>query len=189
MANINNRKKIEEKVYKVMKLLDPQGYNEKKYKKLFSSMSDAQFTRWMNKFLSEEDFNFNLEITPFEKNHTDLDLKDIKAAADYLGVPLDEYIYLPFVNPNEQPIRSREVTPVGYVFSRRLEQILSKKNSYSSEISLRDSKTGQVTSSDKSGRVSDVENYALLTLGAKDALKEFLGPRAYHWLLTSLIAG
>ena len=156
LANIKNRKKIEEKVYKVMKLLDPQGYNENKYKKLFSGMSDAQFTRWMNKFISEEDFNFNLEITSFEKNHNDLTLEDIKAAADYLGVPLDEYIYLPFVNPNGQPIRSRDVTPVGYIFSRRLEQILSKKNSYSSEISLRDSKTGQVTSSDKSGRVNNI---------------------------------
>jgi hypothetical protein len=34
-----------------------------------------------------------------------------------------------------------------------------------------------------------MENYALLALGAEEALKEFLGPRANHWLLNSLIAG
>lgn len=39
-------------------------------------------------------------------------------------------------------------------------------------------KTGQVTGDDKNSRISDVENFALITLGADAALKEFLGPRA-----------
>lgn len=121
MADIKTkRKKIEEKVYKTMKLLDPQGYNEKRYKELFSKMSDAQFTRWINKLLSDEDNNFILETTPFEKNHTDLAIDDIKKAADYLGVPLDEYIYMPFMNPDGKPVRSATPAPVGYIHAKRL---------------------------------------------------------------------
>jgi len=179
MADISKkRKEIENTVYTTMKLLDPNGYNEDKYKKLFSKMSDAQFTRWINKLLSEEDNNFRLEITPFENGGTDLKFSNIKRAADYLGVPLDEYIYMPFMNPNGEPVRSRDVTPVGYVHTKRLEQLLSKKNAYSSEISSRNSKTGQVSGADKNGRISDIENYSLLTIGATEALKEFMSARS-----------
>jgi len=142
VSNIKNRKKIEEIVLKTMKLLDPYGYNENRYETMFSQMSDNQFTRFMNQMMSDDDYNFTLETTPFEKNHVDLDIRNIKKAADYLGVPLDEYIYMPFINPNGSPVRSRERVPVGYVFAKRLEQILSKKNAYSSEINQRDSKTG-----------------------------------------------
>ena len=128
MSNIKNRKKIEEIVLKTMKLLDPYGYNENRYETMFSQMSDNQFTRFMNQMMSDDDYNFTLETTPFEKNHVDLDIRNIKKAADYLGVPLDEYIYMPFINPNGSPVRSRERVPVGYVFAKRLEQILTKKN-------------------------------------------------------------
>lgn len=179
MADIKSkRKNIEEKIYKTMSILDPDGYNEKRYKGLFSSMNDEKFSKWIKNFLSEEDSNFTLETTPFEKNKQDLKIENIKKAADYLNVPLDEYIYMPFVNPDGKPVRSREPVPVGYVHIKRLEQILSKKNAYSTDISQRNAKTGAVTGHDKNGRVSDMENYALLTLGAKEALKEFLGPRA-----------
>jgi hypothetical protein len=155
MADVKTkRKQIEEKVFKTMKLLDPQGYNTKHYEELFSSMTDAQFSKCINNLISDEDNNFTLELTPFENNHVDLKIDDIKKAADYLKVPLDEYIYLPFVNPEGKPVRSREKTPVGYVHMKRLEQILSKKNAYSFDISERNQKTGQVTGHDKNGRVN-----------------------------------
>ena len=48
----------------------------------------------------------------------------------------------------------------------------------STSISQRDRKTNQVTSHDKSGRVSDAENYALVAKNADAALREFMGPRA-----------
>ena len=61
---------------------------------------------------------------------------------------------------------------------KRQQQLLSKKNAFNSNIEQRNIKTGQVTGSDKSGRVSDVENYSLVAIGADYALQEFLGARA-----------
>jgi len=178
MTLTEKRKQIEEVIYTTMKLLDPSGYNEAKYRTIFKEMNDNQFSNYMKKLFSDEDNNLTLETTPFQKNHTDLKIEDIKKAADYLNIPLDEYIYMPFMNPGGKVVRSKYPTPVGYVHIKRLEQILSKKNAYSSDITERNSKTGQVTGHDKNGRISDMENYALLTLGANEALKEFLGPRA-----------
>jgi len=71
-----------------------------------------------------------------------------------------------------------------------IQQILTKKNTYSLDINKRALKTNQITGSNKISRVSDADNNALSIIGADFALKEFLGPRAkQHWLLISLIAG
>jgi hypothetical protein len=39
-------------------------------------------------------------------------------------------------------------------------------------------RNGQVTGDDKIARISDIESYSLVAIGAENALKEFLGPRA-----------
>jgi hypothetical protein len=59
-----------------------------------------------------------------------------------------------------------------------LQQILSKKNTYSLDISKRTLKTNQVTDDNKIARLTDAENYSLSAIGANYALKELLGPRA-----------
>ena len=56
--------------------------------------------------------------------------------------------------------------------------MLQKKNTYSMSIDKRSLKTNQVTGEDKIARITDVENYSLTAIGADEALKEFLGPRA-----------
>ena len=56
--------------------------------------------------------------------------------------------------------------------------MLSKKNTYSLDISKRSLKTNQVSGDSKIARISDAENFSLSTIGADSALKEFLGPRA-----------
>ena len=61
---------------------------------------------------------------------------------------------------------------------KRLQQILSKKNTMSTNISQRNQKTNQVTGHDKSGRISDSENYALVAINADAALREYMGARA-----------
>lgn len=43
---------------------------------------------------------------------------------------------------------------------------------------MRSQLTGQVTGKDKTVRESDAENFALVSLGAKEAIREFMGPRA-----------
>lgn len=169
------RKKVESLIYSIFDTLDKSGRNTKFYKDMFGKMSDPQFHNFMKKFLKDDTENFYLEIEPF--NEPSLD--DIEKAAKILNVPLEEYVYLPFESENkDNPIRTVQKVPVGYLHIKRLQQILSKKNSGSVNISQRSMKTGQVTGDDKNAQLSDVENYALNVLGADYALQEFLGPRA-----------
>lgn len=59
-----------------------------------------------------------------------------------------------------------------------MQQILSKKNSYTANIDQRSQLTGQVANDSKIARLSDNETSALLVMGSKDILKELLGARA-----------
>ena len=169
------RKKIENKIYSVFNILDKTGSNTKKYRELFSGMSNEQFTSYMKGFLKDDKENFYLEVLP---NKNEPSLKDIKKCLEFLKVPMDEYVYFRHDGHKEDPIRTRYKVPTGYILLRRLQQILSKKNSYSLSISQRSLKTNQVTSDSKVARISDAENYSLSAIGADYALKEFLGPRA-----------
>lgn len=58
---------------------------------------------------------------------------------------------------------------------KRLQQMLSKKNTSSIEIDQRNAKTGQVTAGDKNSRISDSDGFALTVIEADAALKEFMG--------------
>ena len=86
---------------------------------------------------------------------------------------------MPFANENKTSSAfTKYEVPVGYIHMKRMQQILTKKNSTSTDIDKRSSITGQVTGKDKNARVSDQENFALVTLGADNILKEMMGPRA-----------
>ena len=174
--NATKRNKIEETIYKTFDLLDKSGLNTKKYKDKFKSMSNEQFDRYMKTFLADKKKNFYLEVLP---NKNSPCIKDAKNALDYLKVPTEEYVYFRHDGNKDDPIRTRYKVPVLEVSMRRLQQVLSKKNTYTLDIDKRNMKTGQVTSDNRIARISDAENYCLLTY--KDdskALKEFLGPRA-----------
>jgi hypothetical protein len=174
--NANKRKQIEEKIYKTFDLLDKTGANTQKYKTLFKSMSDDKFDKYIKEFLADDKKNFYLEVLP---NKNCPRIKDCKEALDYLKVPAEEYIYYRQDGHEKDPIRSRYKVPVLYINLRRLQQMLSKKNTYSLDINKRNMKTGQVTADDKIARISDMETFSLLTYKEDPvALREFLGPRA-----------
>lgn len=61
---------------------------------------------------------------------------------------------------------------------RRMQQILSKKNSYTIDINQRSQLTGQVVNDSKIARLSDNETSALLVMGAENILNELLGGRS-----------
>lgn len=110
MAN-PSRKQVEEKIYKFFDIMDKTGLNTKKYKAKFSKMTDEQFHKYMIKFLKDDDLNFYYEIKAFENEPS---LQDIKKAADFLKVPLEEYVYMPYINGDkENPIRSVTKCPTG----------------------------------------------------------------------------
>ncbi len=171
------RAKIEKLIYETMDLLDKRGVNSNFYKTLFGNMTDTQFDAYMKDFLQDDSQNFYLEVEPF-KPGGEPSMQDIENAADHLGVPLTENMWMPYINRDGEPIRTIAPVPVGYIHIKRLQQLLSKKNTMSTSIAQRDAKFNQVTSADKSGRVSDSENYALVAINADLAMREFMGARA-----------
>lgn len=171
----SKRKQIEDLIYSVMSTLDKSGKNTEKYKSFYSKMDDKTFSNYMDKFFKNDKENFYLELFPFESEPK---LNDIKKAADILKVPLDEYMYMPFENPNGPAPRTPTPCMTGWIHGKVLQQVSSKKNSSSVEATYRNPKTGQVQGKDKNGRITDVDNFALNSIGADYALKEFLGFRA-----------
>jgi hypothetical protein len=61
---------------------------------------------------------------------------------------------------------------------KRMQQILSKKNTSSLSDSSRNAKTNQLTGEDRITRITDAEVFCLLTWNANTALKEFFSTRA-----------
>lgn len=137
--NANKRKQIEEKVYKVFDILDKTGANTQKYKNLFKSMSDEKFDKYIKDLILDDKKNFYLEVLP---NKNCPRIKDCKEALDYLKVPTEEYLYYRHDGHEENPIRTRYKVPILYINLRRLQQMLSKKNTYSLDINKRNMKTG-----------------------------------------------
>lgn len=137
--NANKRKLIEEKIYTVFNLLDKTGSNTERYRNLFKPMSNEQFDKFIKEFLKDDKRNFYLEVLP---NKNCPRIKDCKEALEYLKVPCEEYLYYRHDNHKDNPIRTRYKVPILYINLRRLQQMLSKKNTYTLDISKRNMKTG-----------------------------------------------
>jgi len=165
------RKKIETSVLETFRILDKTGRNAERYQAFFKSMSDAQFEKWVKSFLADKDENFFLECMPYDSEPS---LEEIEKAAKYLKIPLKETVTFRHLNG----VQSSEPVPVGYLNIKRHQQIVSKKTNLSHGIRERNQKTGQVTGSAKAARLTDMDNYALQTMGAEDALAEMMGPRS-----------
>ena len=174
-TNKSKRERIVKLVLDCLSIADRTGLNMNKYKKFYEGLSDEEFAKHMNSFTKDEDKNFYLEILP---NKSEPPIEDIEKLLSKLKIPKEEYVYYKDDGYKDDPIRSREQCSVGFVNVRRLQQILSKKNTYSLDIESRSSKTGQVTGADKIARISDSELYALTVFKADKAIQEFYGPRA-----------
>lgn len=151
--------------------------NAERYRKKWEAMSDQQFTKMMEALRDNPDKQLvYFEVIEFDR---DLKLHNIERCADFMRVPLYEYVAIPDVNgdPNNVVV-TPEPVPVGYAHYKRMQQTVLKKNSTSIHVHKKNPKTGQVVSSDKTARNTDVETYALMSIGAKQALREFMGPRA-----------
>lgn len=172
----NKRKKIENLIYAVFDALDPSKTNTNKYMDYFEQLSDTQFDSFFKQFFADENQYLILDVVDYER---EFKIENVEAAAKIMNVPLFEKVVMPFVNgdPNN-PIVTKYEVPVGYAHEKRVQQILSKKNTTSTEISSRSAVTNQVVGKDKNARDSDQENFALVTLNATDCLRELLGGRA-----------
>lgn len=105
------RKKIEKLVIDTFSILDKSGVNAKKYMDMFKGMSDAQFESYAKKIATDPDFNYQLEIIPFDREPT---LDDIEETAKFLDLPLEEYVY--YYHEGRDGLRTREKVPVGLTY-------------------------------------------------------------------------
>ena len=167
---------MENLIYSVMDKLDPTGTNTKSYKAMFKPMSDSQFETFFKILFKDENSFLTLDVVDYER---DLKIEHVEDAAKVLGIPLFEKIAIPYANMDkDNPIITKFEVPWGYIHVKRMQQMLSKKNTTSTDIGSRSAITGQVVGKDKNARDSDAENFALVTIDANDTLREFLGPRA-----------
>lgn len=174
--NKNTRTKMEKLIYDTFATLDPSKTTADKYRSMFKKMSDVEFDKFFKELFSKEDEYLVLDIVDYER---DLTIENVEKAAKLLDVPLFERLVMPYASPDkDKPLVSKYEVPVGYIHCKRVQQFLRKKNATSTDISMRSAVSGQVMGKDKNARDSDLENYALVTLGAENCLREFMGPRA-----------
>jgi hypothetical protein len=170
------RVKMETYIYSVFSLMDKTKMNTDFYKAFFSKMNDKDFFNFFDKFAKDKNGYLTLNVEMFKN---DPSMEEIEAAAKFMKVPLYEYVVQPYFSKDKsKPMVTPYPVPVGYIHEKRVQQMAIKKNSSSIDISARDAKTNQVVGSDKNGRNSIDENYAMMSYGAKAAVKEFMSFRS-----------
>lgn len=167
------RKYIENFIYNLFNALDKTGENTNQYKNMFSSMSEKDFEKFVQRIIKRDTYLY-LDIEEFERQPS---IDDITEAADIMKVPLYETVTVWDKEVGEY-VSTVVPVPVGYLHIRRVQQLVVKKNNTSTNVSIRNPKTGQVTGADKVVRDSDMENYVLSVLDTDNIMKELLGPRA-----------
>lgn len=179
MASLDEkRRRIKELVLGVVKRMDnDKGLNYKRYSEMFEvfEKDDAAFEEWVSGIGHELDDTIQIFALPFEEPK----MHQIKAAADFLKLPLEEYMYYRHHDP--RGIRTKMRVPIGYVHIKRVQQILSKKNHYSFDNEETELKSGQVKGESKVASMSDPESFSLTAIGADRALEELLGPRSDNY--------
>lgn len=170
------RTDLEKEIYELYDDLDPSGRNTERMKKLFNSMDDKKFYRYMSKFLSDPDENFSISYIPCDNPVT---MEFIEKNAKKHGVELYEYIYMPYMatNPNKIPGSLHKILVVDYPIKRLKQMGFIKAHSGISN-THRNAETGQVSEVDKTTRETDNETYSLIVQNQYNAAREFYGPRA-----------
>jgi len=179
MADVKQKRaRIEKLLYNVLALMDPSKINMKKYQAMFAKMSDDQFSAWMDKFIADPKANIRVDIEEFGADNRKIKFENVEKAADYIGVPLFEYVYLPHVSsdPN-RPVRTREKVLVGYLNIKRPQQLVTKKTGYVLSDADRDELAGTAKGESRGGTTTGVENELLAGVGADKIISELLGVR------------
>ena len=170
------RIKAEEAIYKLMDDFDPSKYNSNAYRALFASLSDKDFKKYMQD-LHDEECYISFEVTPSEKTLT---LDKIFDICNKRGFKTHKYVM--YRENSSSDGLNHSITPypalIMYMPVKRLQQMVSKKNTASGNSDKINPMTGTVTSDSKAAGLSDTQVFGLITTGQKDVIKELLGPRA-----------
>lgn len=120
--------------------------------------------------LDNPKFNFNLIIPPF----TNVTFKNIKLAAEYLKIPLDEKVFIPVLNIWTEPV------PVGYAYFSAMEQLASDYESTRATAGYNPITGQPLKRKSKIGGQSlgNLDVYNLLTFNINSVMKEFFTARS-----------
>lgn len=165
-------KKAKKRILDFFSDVDKSGKNTELYKEKFKNMTDREFVNMIKQGL------LKLYIKPFDIEPT---LEDAKRACDHVGLPSEEEITLPFLYDDEElgAAISNEKVMILEIPFKRLQQMIYKENSSSSDMTTRD-KTNQAIKDSKSAKISDQEVSVLDYKGFEKTLEEFLTFRADH---------
>lgn len=165
------REEVEELVIKYFDAVDKSHTNSDYYKKLFAEMNDDQFIEMM-----QRKFPFRLHYRP---SVVEPSMSDAENGLKVLGVPMLEELNLGFLYTDKEgrPVKSQKCL-VGYTHLKKVQQMVTKKNKWATEIENRDMKTGLLKSNDKGAGTSEREFESLTTLGLEKTIEEFSKPKA-----------
>lgn len=170
------RIQAEKEIYELLDTFDPSKYNSDMYRKLFNTMSEEKFKEYMKRLASENEY-ISMEVDTSAKRLT---LDKIFKIADKVGVKTHKYVMHKENESSDGSICSVSPHPslILYIPVRRLQQMLSKKNSASGNMDKINPLTGTVTSDSKSASLNDTQVQGLITTNQRNTLKELIGPRA-----------
>lgn len=176
MANVvtkEQRQRIKDLVLNTVRLVQGKIDDNYKYREAFiDGKSDEELYQRADWCGQEYDHTVTLIEEPF----VDITFDNLKKAADYLGIELEEYIY--YYDQSKDGERTATKVPVGLVPIKRMQQLISKKNRYTYDNDKTSVLTGQVTGDSKVAGFSDAEATAVLSRGAEPIFEELYGPRS-----------
>lgn len=171
----DKRKKTEKYILDKISELDKytDGNNVERYKKLFASMSDAKFDKFM-RALKNNDVVLHMYIPNMKKQPT---IEDAINGLSKLGYTLSERIER-VDSTTDRTFLSNEQYTILRLPIRRQEQFQDKKMSIPSGDTKIDARTGQVTGDDRSARITNPEIQGIYAKGGLDSvIKEFASVR------------
>ena len=170
------RKELETYLYDLLDDMDPSGRNTARMRGFLQPMADKEFLKFFDQFFDDPDKYIPVAYEPYN-NPVTMDFAH--AVAKKRGIPVCERVFRPYLNGNiEDPPGTLHPIMVIDIPVKRLKQMAYSKNHVSTSASKKDPVTGQVTGSDKTARVTDVETYSLLVQGQYNVAQENFGPMA-----------
>ena len=172
MDKAARRKAGEKWVYLYFRTLDPSGYNLRYYQELLPKLSDAEFFAWGKRI--KEGRTRLWVYAPVDEVF--LKIRDIEAAAELVGIPLEEPISQ-YDESTDRRYTSTHAYPILTVPVRRLKQYQMDKLSVPESDRTLNPLTGQVTKPDKSSSISISEGLGYDSKGLTTTLTEFTAVR------------
>lgn len=176
MIKSQNRINAENQIINLLDTFDKSKYNSNQYKKLFDYMSDEDFKKYMFDLANEKQY-ISMEIDSFSE---ELTLDKIFEKCEKLNIKTHKYILYRENKTEDGKINS--ITPypalILYIPIKRLQQMISKKNTASGNTDKINTLTGTVTGDSKSASLNDTQTLGLLSTKQLNTLKELHGPRS-----------